>query len=367
MKIALIGCGKAARRHLAIFRELPEAELVAVADLDAEKAQAFAAEIGAAWFVDFRTMLETHPEVEVVDIATPSGLHAEIALAVLKEFRKPLLLEKPLTLLISEAWEIVKAARELGLKVVTIFQNRFNLPVLKLKEALDQGRFGKIVLASVRFYWCRRQDYYDSGSWRGTWALDGGALAQQGCHHVDMIRWLMGPVKEVYAKAATRLVDIEAEDILVGTLEFENGALGTIEATTCARPQDLSAELVVLGEKGSVVLRGFAMNELHHWAFEDEGPEDQLVRENFKANPQDRLGYAHRAYLRAALEYLAGGRRDPRLVVDEEAIPSLELIQGLYESAVSGRPVSFPLKLRVSPLGRPSSWEGVAEISFRKG
>ena len=355
LKLALIGCGKAARRHLALCRELPEAELVAVADLDPERANRFAREVGAKAYTDYREMLYRHPEVEAVDIAVPSGLHAEIALSILKDFHKSLILEKPLSLLISEAREVVRTAKELGLKVITIFQNRFNRPVIKLKEALEAGRFGKIVLASVRFYWCRRQDYYDSASWRGTWALDGGALAQQGCHHVDMLRWLLGAVKEVYARAATRLAKIEAEDVLVGTIEFENGALGTIEATTCARPRDLYAELVILGEKGAAILGGFALNELRHWSFEDEGPEDLVVREKFAQNPSDPLGYAHRACFQAALRYLDGGPRDPRLVVGEDAIPSLELIQALYEAAFSGKPIVFPPKIKKSPLGKKRS------------
>ncbi len=357
LKLALIGCGKAARRHLALFRELPEVELLAVADLDPGRANHFAREVGAKAYTDYREMLYRHPEVEVVDIAVPSGLHAEIALSILKDFRKSLILEKPLSLLISEAREVVRTAKELGLKVITIFQNRFNRPVIKLKEALEAGRFGKLVLASVRFYWCRRQEYYDSASWRGTWALDGGVLAQQGCHHIDMLRWLLGPVREVYALARTRLMKMEAEDVLVGTFAFENGALGTVEATTCARPRDLYAELVVLGEKGSVVLGGFALNELRYWAFEEETPEDEIIRKDFASNPSDPLGYAHRACFQAVFKYLAGGTKDPRLVEGEEAIFSLELIQALYESAFSGRPVSFPLEIQYSPLGKRGSYE----------
>ena len=351
VKLALIGCGKAATRHRRLFREMPEAEVVAVADLNPEKARAFAEALSAEAFTDWREMLERHPEVEVVDIAVPSGLHARVALPVMREFGRHVLLEKPIALLLDEAREMVETARSLGLKLVTVYQNRFNLPVKLLREALQSGHFGKPVLFSARFYWCRRQDYYDSAAWRGTWALDGGALAQQGAHHVDMLRWLGGEVESVYAEMARRLNRLEAEDLLVGTIRFRNGALGTIEATTCARPRDLGAELVVLGEKGSARLGGFAMNELLHFEFEDGFPSPELF-EAHRRNPEDPLGFAHRECLRAALRYFAGEKPDPRLCLGEEALASLELIQALYESAERGEPVKFPFKPEKSRLGR---------------
>ncbi len=351
VKLGLIGCGKAATRHLRIFRELPEVEVLGVSDLNPIKAQKFAEELGASWYTDWREMLERHPEIQVVDVAVPSGLHARVALPVMRDFKKHLLLEKPIALRPEEAQEMVTTAEDLDLKLVVIYQNRFNLPVKLVREALLSGYFGKPVLFSARFYWCRRQDYYDSAAWRGTWALDGGALAQQGAHHVDMLRWLGGEVESVYAQMATRLVDIEAEDILVGVIRFRNGALGTIEATTCARPKDLGAELTILGEKGSARLGGFAMNELVHLSFENGGlPVDEISK--LQKNPPDPLGFAHRACLKAALAYLAGGPRDERLCVGREALNSLELIQALYESAERGEAVSFPFEIKKSRLGK---------------
>lgn len=351
LKLALIGCGKAANRHVAVFNELPEVEVIAVADEIPEKAQAIAQKVEAPWYKDWREMLSEHPEIGVVDIAVPSGMHGEIAIPVMKEFRKHILIEKPIALNLDEAREMVQTAEDLGLKLVTVFQNRFNLPVKKVKEILENGMLGEIVLGSARFYWCRRQNYYDSASWRGTWALDGGALAQQGCHHVDMLCWLVGGVESVFAKKDTRLVKIEAEDILAGVIRFENRALGTIEATTCARPKDLGAELVILGEKGSIKLGGFAMNELVHLALEGQDL-DEGELEAYRKNPLDLLGFAHREYLRAAVHYFAGESPDPRLCIGRDAIPSLELIQGLYESAESGREVRFPFTPQKSKLGR---------------
>ncbi len=351
VKIALIGCGKAATRHKRIFRELPEVEVVAVSDLDPEKARTFAHELSAQPYTDWRKMLESHPEVEVVDIAVPSGLHARVALPVMREYRKHVLLEKPITLLLSEAREMAETARQLGLKLITVYQNRFNLPVKLVREALLAGHFGKPVLFSARFYWCRRQNYYDSATWRGTWSLDGGALAQQGAHHVDMLRWLGGEVESVYAEMATRLSRLEAEDILVGSVRFKNGALGTIEATTCARPRDLGAELTILGERGAARIGGFAMNEILDLAFEDGFPPPEIL-EAHRKNPEDPLGFAHRECLRAALRYFAGEKPDPRLCLAEEAVASLELVQALYESAERKEPVRLPFEPQKSKLGK---------------
>src|SRR5206468_12494788 len=141
--------------------------------------------------------------------------------------------------------EMVRACDRAGVRLFVVKQNRFNVPVVKLREALEAGRFGKLVLGTVRVRWCRRQDYYDQDAWRGTWALDGGVLANQASHHVDLLEWMMGPVESVFAKGITALVDIEAEDTAIVALKFRNGALGVIEATTAARPADLEGSISI--------------------------------------------------------------------------------------------------------------------------
>ena len=351
LKVALIGCGKAAERHLKIYQALKdEVEVTAVSDVDPERARFFAEELSAKPYTDFQEMLKKEP-VEVVDLAVPSGLHRKIGEVVLKRYRKNLLVEKPLALTIKDAEALVNLAERFQLKLVTIFQNRANLPVIKIKELLERGLFGKIVLLSVKFYWSRRQNYYDSASWRGTWALDGGALAQQGCHFADMMTYLLGEVESCFAKMGTYLVNIEAEDLLVGTVKFKNGALGTLEATTCARPKDIKAEIVLLGEKGSAIIGGFAMNRLDYLAIEGVENPEALI-EGYKENPQHPLGYSHFTYLKAAFEYFKDGKRAPFLSVGGEALPSLELIVGLYESAERGKEITFPFKPKYCKLGK---------------
>src|SRR5207247_4088446 len=172
-----------------------------------------------------------------------------------------------------------------------VHQNRYNLPVAKARQALQQGRFGRLVMGTVRLRWTRDQAYYDSASWRGTWAHDGGVFMNQAVHHIDMLSWFMGNVETVRSMAATRLVKIEAEDTGVAVLRFDSGALGVLEATTATRPIDLEGSISILGEKGSVVIGGFFMNELVTWNFADKQPGDEHVCEEYGENPQE---YGHK-------------------------------------------------------------------------
>lgn len=351
LKVGMIGCGKAAERHLKIYMDLSEEiEVVAVSDIDFERAKLFAKELSAKPYKDYREMLKRE-DIDVIDLALPSGMHAPVGKEIIKVFKRHLLLEKPLALTLRSARELVELAEKYQVKLVTIFQNRANLPVIKIKNLLDEGYFGKLILISVKFYWSRTQTYYDSASWRGTWAQDGGALAQQGCHFADIITYFGGEIESVFAKMGTYLVNIEAEDLLVGVIKFKNGALGTIEATTCARPRDIKAEVVILGERGSAVIGGFAMNRLDYIALSAVQDIETLVK-GYTENPSHPLGYSHYTYIKAAMEYFKHGKKEPFLVVGAEAIPSLELIVGLYESAERGKEVYFPFKSRFCKLGK---------------
>ena len=162
------------------------------------------------------------------------------------------MVEKPMALTLDDADSMIEACDNHGVKLFIVKQNRFNVPVVQLRKALEDGRFGKLIMGTVRVRWCRPQAYYDQDSWRGTWAYDGGVLTNQASHHIDLLEWMLGDVESVFAKSKTALVDIEAEDTAVVILKFRNGALGVIEATTAIRPKDLEGSLSVLGEKGSV-------------------------------------------------------------------------------------------------------------------
>jgi predicted dehydrogenase len=289
--------------------------------------------------------------IDVVTILTPSGDHARRILDLVR-FEKHIVVEKPLALRLEDADAVIRACDNTGIKLFVVKQNRYNLAAQALRGALDSGRFGKLVMGSVKVRWCRRQEYYDSAPWRGTWAMDGGVLTNQASHHLDMLEWMMGDVGSVTAMTATRLADIEAEDTAVAVLRFHNGALGSIEATTATRPKDLEGSFTVMGEKGCVEIGGFSMDRLQTWQFEDERPEDAEIFETHGQNP-DVFAWNHGEYLAGVVEAIR--RKRAGLVDGLEGRRSLELINALYESAETGLAVSLRFTPRECRLGISNS------------
>jgi predicted dehydrogenase len=230
-------------------------------------------------------------------------------------------------------------------------QNRFNLPVVALRQALEAGRFGKLLLGTVRVRWCRTQEYYSQDAWRGTWALDGGVIANQASHHVDLLEWMMGDVHSVFAYATTALAEIEAEDTAVVAVKFRNGGLGLIEATTATRPRDLEGSISILGENGSVEIGGFAVNQMKVWEFVDQQAQDGEVIAKYSVNPPNVYGFGHQAYYEHVVDCIVNDK--PQLVDGLEGRKSLELISAIYESIETGRevPLRFtPNKCRLGQL-----------------
>ncbi|MCH5373549.1 MAG: Gfo/Idh/MocA family oxidoreductase, partial [Planctomycetes bacterium] len=188
------------------------------------------------------------------------------------------------------------------------------------------------------------------------YVVDGGVLTNQASHHIDLLEWMMGEVESVFARSTTALVDIEAEDTAVVTLKFRNGALGIIEATTAARPKDLEGSLSILGERGSVEIGGFAVNEMRHWAFEPARAEDAEVIERYSVNPPNVYGFGHQAYYDHVVDCLRHRRQ--HLVDGLQGRRSLELISAIYESIETGREVFLrfrPKLCRLGQVGRPNS------------
>jgi UDP-N-acetyl-2-amino-2-deoxyglucuronate dehydrogenase len=350
LQIAIVGCGRIAQRHADLLgmHQIAGARLAAVCDIVPGRAQAFAARYGVPGFTSLDEMLAMEG-IDVVSVLTPSGMHAEHAIAVARTGRH-VIVEKPMALTLVDADAMLRECEAAGVQLFVVKQNRFNVPVRKAREALDAGRFGKLVLGTVRVRWCRDQSYYDQDAWRGTWAQDGGVLANQASHHVDMLSWFMGPVESVHARATAALVDIEAEDTAVATIKFRNGALGIIEATTATRPFDIEGSLSLLGSTGSVEIAGFAVNKTRIWQFAEAQPGDADARERDSVNPPDVYGFGHHAYYEHVVDVLSG--RATALIDGYVARESLELIMALYESIASGKEVTLPLKVKHCKLGR---------------
>lgn len=350
LRIALLGCGRIAARHAELLGrgQVQGARLAAVCDIDPLRARRFAERYDVEAFDSLASLLSA-AHLDAVAVLTPSGLHAQHAVAVL-EAGLHAIVEKPMALTLEDADRMVQTADRTGRRLFVVKQNRFNVPVRKAREALDAGRFGRLVLGTVRVRWCRDQGYYDQDAWRGTWAMDGGVLANQASHHVDMLSWFMGPAESVHARGVRALVDIEAEDTAVATVRFRNGAVGIVEATTATRPKDLEGSLSILGSGGSVEIGGFAVNRMRHWQFVAEQPGDDKVLADYSVNPPDVYGFGHHAYYEHVVRVLREGA--PALVDGHEGRNSLELIAALYESIASGREVALPLQVEHSPLGR---------------
>jgi UDP-N-acetyl-2-amino-2-deoxyglucuronate dehydrogenase len=350
INFALLGCGRIAKRHAELLGtgQVAGARLAAVCDVRFDRAQEFGARFGVPAFDSMAEMLRA-PGIDVVSILTPSGMHAEHAVTVARS-RRHVVVEKPMALTLVDAEAMIDACDAASVRLFVVKQNRFNVPVVKAREALDSGRFGRLVLGTVRVRWCRDQSYYDHDSWRGTWAQDGGVLANQASHHVDMLTWFMGGVKSVQALGITALAKIEAEDTAVATLRFENGALGVIEATSAVRPKDMEGSLSVLGSGGSVEIAGFAVNKIRTWQFVEPQPSDVDVMEKYSVNPPNVYGFGHQAYYEHVVDCLANDL--PALVDGHQGRQSLELIMALYESIASGETVELPLRVRHCQLGR---------------
>ncbi|MCW2079601.1 UNVERIFIED_ORG: putative dehydrogenase [Bradyrhizobium japonicum] len=349
IRFGLLGCGRIAKRHSDLLggNHIAGARLVAVCDSEQARADALAAKFGVPAHYDIDDML-ARKDIDVVVVLTPSGLHPQHAIACARA-GKHVVVEKPMALRLQDADDMIRACDEAGVKLFVVKQNRFNVPIVKAREALEANRFGKLVLGTVRVRWCRDQAYYDQDPWRGTWAYDGGVLTNQASHHVDMLEWFFGDVVSVHARSTTALVKIETEDTAVATLKFRNGALGIIEATTAVRPSDLEGSLSILGEKGTVEVGGFAMNHIRHWRFVDELPSDKEVVEKFSVNPPNVYGFGHQAYYQHVVECLSD--RGAALVDGLQGRKSLELISALYESIETGQEVFLRFVPRRGRLG----------------
>jgi UDP-N-acetyl-2-amino-2-deoxyglucuronate dehydrogenase len=338
-RVGLVGCGRISKNHFDALRKVDGLTLAAVADIDGDRARRAGEEQGVPAFASLDEMLRSG-DVDVVAICTPSGIHSAQGSTAARA-GKHVVTEKPMSLSLAQADELVRACDEAGVQLFVVKQNRLNPPIQLLKRAVDKGRFGRIYMANVTVRWQRPQEYYDAEPWRGTWEFDGGAIMNQASHYVDLMQWLVGPVESISAKTATQARRIEAEDSGIGILKFRSGALGVIEVNVLTYPKNLEGSIAILGEKGSVKIGGTAVNRVEHWIFADYDDDDKLV-DAASTNPPNVYGFGHEGYYRNVLAVLRG---EAKAETDGRAgRKSLELILGIYEAAKIGREVPIPLR-----------------------
>jgi UDP-N-acetyl-2-amino-2-deoxyglucuronate dehydrogenase len=338
-QIALVGCGRISKNHFEAIRAVDGLMLSAVCDVEADRAREAGEREGVPWFTSYEEMLRTTAS-DIVTISTPSGLHSAQGVMAARVGRH-VVTEKPMSISLAQADELVKTCDDAGVQLFVVKQNRLNPPIQLLRRAIEKGRFGRIYLANVTVRWQRPQEYYDSAPWRGTWEFDGGAIMNQASHYVDLMQWLVGPVESVMAKTATQARRIEAEDSGVAIVRFRSGALGVIEVNVLTYPKNYEGSIAIMGEKGTVKIGGTAVNKVEHWAFADYDDDDKSI-EGANTSPPNVYGFGHAGYYRNVLAVLRGLAKPE---TDGRAgRKSLELILGIYESAKTGREVPIPLR-----------------------
>jgi UDP-N-acetyl-2-amino-2-deoxyglucuronate dehydrogenase len=353
LRFGILGCGVIGPFHARAIGALPDdAELVAVADHHSDRAAKLAQEYGAAWYDNIQSLL-AHPGLDVVCICTPSGRHTEHAIAALHA-GKHVVVEKPVDITLSAIDRLLAVQRASDCKVTVISQHRFDPATRAVADAVQSGRFGRLTVGTAQVRWWRSQGYYDSGKWRGTWALDGGgALMNQSIHTIDLLLSVMG--KAVEASAYTALLAherIEVEDTAVAILRFANGALGVVEGTTAAYP-GLTARLEIHGERGSAIIDNDQLVYFHAATSEHEGAaygssgegnQAAAVLSRYNVEPASptagadpgSLSMAHRDQLQDFIAAVRAGR-EPQVTI-EEGRKAVAAILAIYESARAGRP-----------------------------
>ena len=357
IRIALVGCGRISRNHIkAIALHHERAELVALCDtertrLDAAQQLILEAFNGFAppaknpnHFIGYGNLLEAIKsgaiDVDLIILATPSGMHSAQTIAA-AEIGVHVCTEKPMATRWEDGVTMLRACESANVRLFVVKQNRFNSTLQLVRRQLQAGRFGQLAMVSFNVFWHRPQSYYDQDSWRGTWALDGGALMNQASHYVDLLDWLVGPVDSISASIATLGRNIEAEDTAAIQLRWKNGALGTMAVTMLTYPKNLEGSITLLGETGTVKIGGPAVNQIEHWSFADKQPDDDLV-ESASYETSSVYGFGHPPYYANMLDALQG--KDKALCDGRQGLNSLELLTAAYRSAQDGRLIYLPLK-----------------------
>ena len=337
MRFAIVGTGVISAFHIQALQSMDEVEVAAVCDVVEEKAKKQGEKFNVAWTTNYDEML-LNPEIDVIDVVVPSGLHADIGIKAAKA-GKHVIVEKPIDVTLEKADALISACKNAGVTLAVISQMRFYDSVQKLYEVINSGKLGEIIQGDAYVKWFRSEEYYRSGGWRGTRELDGGgAYMNQGVHFVDMLLSIMGPAKSVIGKVKTAARDIEVEDLGMAMIEFQSGAYGVIQASTAMYP-GLPARIEIHGTKGTLIFEGDDIKLI-----EIEGEEPYRMEAGSKDGASNPLDIDVTPYVREFEDVLGAikEKREPR-VSGPEARKALELILAIYKSSELKKEVSLPL------------------------
>jgi len=359
LKLALIGCGRISDNHLkAVLDNHKDIELVATCDIVKSKAGFISAKYLSkakekycliTWpkvYSDYKEMLKKE-DIDICSICTESGYHVEIALYCL-DHGKHVIVEKPIAMSISGATEMINMAKNNKLKLAVCHQNRFNKPIQKLRQAVNEGRFGRIFAGTAHILWNRSKEYYNKAGWRGTWRLDGGCLLNQCTHNIDLLQWMIGSeIYSVYGQTGNFLHPyIQTEDYGSIIIKFNNGAIGNVEGTVNVYPKNLEETLTILGEKGTAVIGGLALNKILVWDFEDGLDSLEQVKKEYDLEDGNIYGGGHVPLYQDFIGAVRNNREP--LISGEEGIKSLSIILMAYKSQKYSRAIGADEGLDIS-------------------
>lgn len=340
IRFALVGCGRIARNHFtAIDAHEKYCKLVGVCDVNSAALKSAACLTGARPYRNLDSML-SECDCDAVILTTPSGLHSSQTIKA-AEAGRHVITEKPMATRWEDGKHMVAACDNAHVHLFVVKQNRRNLTLRLLKQAMEKKRFGRIHMVNMNVFWTRPQEYYDSARWRGTWEYDGGAFMNQASHYVDLLDWLIGPVESLHAYTATLERNIEVEDTGVLSLRWRNGALGSLNVTMLAYPKNFEGSITVLGEKGTVRIGGVALNQVQHWEFAETDEDDEKVKE-VSYHTESVYGFGHVQYYENVIKSLRG-EAEPE-TDGREGLKTLEILIATYLSARDGRRVALPME-----------------------
>ncbi len=347
LKIAFIGAGRVTKHHINLLKKLQKYfKIVAICDLVEGKCDEIIKNNKSLFIKKYKNYhkMINECDLDIVAILTPSGMHYEHAIDIFKNHKLDIILEKPPALRITDIKHIYSLSKIKNINIFPVFQNRYNKAVKFLKKSISGGKLGKINICSVRVRWCRPQRYYDMSEWRGTYSHDGGALTNQGIHHIDLLRYLNGEIKSVKAIMRTLGSKIEVEDTALATLHFENGSIGTLEITTAARPDDFEASISFLGSKGMAQLGGVAVNNLDIYT-----PDDKMCKKYSEKFPIV-YGFGHLELYKKILKFYKN--RKSKVIEKNDCLKTIELLNSFYVSSELNKEIRLGKYLQSKNLGK---------------
>ena len=332
INIGLIGCGRISHKHLSAVNAIESAKIVAICDIDKEKIDKLSQELKVdRTYTNYKDLI-MDPTIDVVDICSPSGLHHVMAIEALKH-GKDVIVEKPISLITSEAKKVIGIAKKYNKILLPVMQNRFNPAIVFLKEKMD--KLGRINFIEAACFWYRQQDYYNDG-WHGTKKMDGGVLMSQGIHYVDMIYYLLDSLpKEVSTFGGTYGHKMECEDVVSLNIKFKNNTIASLRANTISYPENFEGSVTIFFEKATVKIGGKAMDQILSW--KGEGAESAVEFSSFQ--PEDIYGGGHLGIIENMCDIKSNNAK-PYMKLDD-ALVSIKIIEAAYKSIESDKNIKL--------------------------